>query len=116
MNMATRSAAKETERGPEIHTEGSTVRYSRALRHQCCRSVGFHHQVEGSEIKLVEFWTGAGCRCICFSSLDAVLEKVPPGHYTVNVYQSGLRPGTDELLPELLVVSAAIQVAGTSDE
>ena len=113
--MATRSTPTDVQQEPRVVVAGTSLQYSRALNHQCCRTVEFRHHLQGSEIRVVEFWTGLGCRCICFSSLDVTLDNIQPGDYTITVYETGTLPRTEETYPEVLLLSETIQIRDTGD-
>jgi len=108
--MASRAAGGENEQEPAIEVIGNTVCYTRALQHQCCRKVEFEHEIQGTEITLYEVWSGEGCRCECFSEIQADLEFVPSGDYLVRVYERSTQPGSSEPMEEKLLISVEISV------
>jgi hypothetical protein len=89
---------------------GNTLRYTRALQHQCCRKVEFEHEIQGTGITLYEVWSGEGCRCECFSELQVDLEFVPLGKYLVRVYEKGTQPGSSEPMEQKLLISVEISI------
>jgi hypothetical protein len=108
--MASRAAGGESEQEPAIEVIGNTVRYTRALQHQCCRKVEFEQEIQGANITLYEVWSGEGCRCECFSEIQAVLEFIPAGNYLVRVYEKGTQPGSSEPMEQKLLISVEISV------
>ena len=108
--MASRAAGGESETEPAIEVIGNTLRYTRALQHQCCRKVEFEHEIQGTEITLYEVWSGEGCRCECFSEIQVDLEFIPSGNYLVRVYERGTQPGSSEPMEEKLLISVEISV------
>ncbi|MBA4379527.1 MAG: hypothetical protein C0393_02375 [Anaerolinea sp.] len=108
--MASRAAGGENEQEPAIEVIGNTLRYTRALQHQCCRKVEFEHEIQGANITLYEVWSGDGCRCECFSEIQADLEFVPAGDYLVRVYEQGAQPGSSKPMEEKLLVSEEVSV------
>jgi hypothetical protein len=108
--MASRAVGSENEQEPAIEVIGNAVRYTHALHHQCCRKVEFEHEIQGNEINLYEVWSGEGCRCECFSEIQADLEFIPSGNYLVRVYERGTQPGSSELMEEKLLISEEISV------
>jgi hypothetical protein len=106
--MASRAAGGESEQEPAIEVIGEEIRYTHALQHQCCRKVEFTHEIQGNEISLYEVWSGEGCRCECFSEIQADLEFIPAGNYLVQVYERGTQPGSSEPMEEKLLVSEEI--------
>jgi hypothetical protein len=106
--METRGA-DETERAPSITISGNQINYSRAINHQCCRKAVIEKEISGSAINIFEVWSGEGCRCICFSEIEATLENIPAGHYAVNVYEKGTKPdGTS--MEQATIISKEIDV------
>jgi hypothetical protein len=108
--MASRAAGGESEQEPAIEVIGNTLRYTRALQHQCCRKVEFEHEIQGDEITLYEVWSGEGCRCMCFSEIQVDLEFIPSGNYLVRVYEKGTQPGSSEPMEQKLLISVEISV------
>lgn len=108
--LGTRAAGGENEQEPTIEVFGNTVRYTRALQHQCCRKVEIEHEIQGAEITLSEIWSGEGCRCECFSEIQVDLEFVPAGNYLVRVYEKGTQPGSSEPMETKLLISVEISV------
>ncbi len=108
--MASRAAGGENEQEPAIEVIGNTLRYTRALQHQCCRKVEFEHEIQGTEITLYEVWSGEGCRCECFSEIQVDLEFIPAGNYLVSVYEKGTQPGSSEPMEQKLLISVEISI------
>ena len=108
--MSSRLPGDENEQEPAIEVIGNTLRYTRAIQHQCCRKVEFEQEIQGAEITLYEVWSGEGCRCECFSELQVDLEFVPSGDYLVRVYERGTQPGSSELMEEKLLISVEISI------
>jgi hypothetical protein len=91
--MATRSSGEGTEQEPKIEINGNQIKYSRAINHMCCRKAEIQNEIINSTINIFENWSGIGCRCMCFSEIEAAVNDVPPGSYIVNVYEKGIQPG-----------------------
>jgi hypothetical protein len=108
--MQARAPGDENEQEPAIEVIGNTVRYTRAITHQCCRKVEFEQEIQGANISLFEVWSGEGCRCECFSEIQADLEFVPSGDYLVHVYEKGTQPGSSEPMEQKLLISEEISV------
>lgn len=109
--MAVRSMAEGTEQAPKIEVNGNEVVYSRAISHQCCRKVEITKETGKAAINVYETWSGAGCRCMCFSEIKAKLENVPAGAYTINVYANGTG-GDGAPAEQSLIISQKIFVQG----
>ena len=107
---APRARRGQSLKPPEVVVEGGRVRYERALRHLCCRTVALHHEVEDRQIRIVEMWTGRGCRCHCSSTVGASLEGLPAGRYTISVRRTGTEASTSEPLPLVTVLEETIQI------
>jgi len=105
-----KSIGKETEKEPTIKVNGNNVVYSRALNHLCCRKAEIEKEIDDFTINIYEIWTGIGCKCICFSEIEAKLKNIPSGTYKVNVYEKGTQPGTDEPMEQTLIISEEITV------
>ena len=86
-----------------MEAQGNTVKYYRADYHLCCRRVEMKFEVRDNQIKIYEVWHGRGCRCQCYSSLEAIVDKLPPGNYQVEVYKTGTDPILDKGEPKLLI-------------
>ncbi|MDO9128845.1 MAG: hypothetical protein Q7U34_03165 [Anaerolineales bacterium] len=108
--MASRVPGDENEQEPAIEVIGDTLRYTRALQHQCCRKVEFEQEFQGAEITLYEVWSGEGCRCECFSEIQVDLEFIPAGNYLVRVYERGTQPGSCEAIEQKLLISVEISI------
>jgi hypothetical protein len=108
--MASRAAGGENEQEPAIEVIGNTLRYTRALQHQCCRKVEFEQEIQGTEITLYEVWSGEGCRCECFSEIQVDLEFIPAGNYRMRVYEKGTQPGSSEPMEQKLLISVKISI------
>ena len=108
--MASRVPGDENEQEPSIEVIGNSLRYTRALQHQCCRKVEFEHEIQGADITLYEVWSGEGCRCECFSEIQVDLEFVPSGNYLVRVYERGTQPGSSEPMEQKLLISVDISI------
>ena len=109
--MATKEFGGGTEQEPKIEVIGNEIVYSRAINHLCCRKVEIEKETEDSVINIYEVWSGVGCKCICFSEIEAKLQNVPAGTYTVNVYEKGVKPsGGNEPREEKLIISEEVTV------
>ena len=106
----TKSIDKETEKEPTIEVDGNRVVYSRALNHLCCRKAEIEKEIGDFTINIYEVWSGAGCKCICFSEIEAKLKNIPSGTYKVNVYEKGTQTGSDEPMEQTLIISEEIIV------
>ncbi len=105
--MATRAAGETRE--PSVFVKDYDIIYNRAIEHQCCRKVELMKEVSKNEIKITENWSGPGCRCICYSKIEAKLSNVAEGTYTVNVYEEGINPD-NTLMEKKLIVSKTVRV------
>lgn len=105
--MATRAFNEERE--PSIAVFGNKLIYDRAISHLCCRKVEMKREIAGSKINIYEVWSGAGCRCICFSEIGATLENLPSGTYSVSVYEKGTNPD-GSAMEQVLIISKEIKV------
>jgi hypothetical protein len=108
--MATKSMAEGVEQAPKIEVIGNEVVYSRATNHQCCRKVEVTKEAQASTINVYESWTGLGCKCMCFSEIEARLQNLPAGTYTVNVYSKATDPLTEEPMPQGAIISQEVVV------
>jgi len=91
-SMTTRTVGEGNEQEPKIEVIGNEVKYSRAINHLCCRKVEIQKETSGSTINIFEVWSGLGCRCICFSEIEATVSNIPSGSYIVNAYMTGTEP------------------------
>jgi len=109
--MTTKTFVNGTEQEPKIEVIGNEIIYSSALNHLCCRKVEIEKGTSDSVINIYEVWTGIGCKCICFSEIEAKIKNVPPGTYMINVYEKGIKPGgTNEPMEEKLIISEQVTV------
>lgn len=110
--MGERALVDETgeEKAPKIEVNGNEIKYSRAINNQCCRTVEIQKEISSSAITIYEYWSGIGCRCICFSEIEAVLKNVPAGTYAVNVYEKGIKPGETELMEPKLIITQNVTI------
>ncbi len=99
----------ESERGPTVVVCGNQVTYSRAINHQCCRKAVVEHDVFTYTINIFETWSGEGCRCMCFSEMDATVNNLPPGRYMVNIYERGTKPN-GEPMEQTTVLSQEVKI------
>ncbi len=107
----TRSAQPEPETPPTLEVTGASVKYSHALSHLCCRKAEIACSVEGAAMTLSEIWSGPGCRCLCFSELEAVIDNIPPGTYTVVIDERGTQPNSGEPMPIRVLLTQTITVS-----
>ncbi len=105
----TRSEGPGTEEGPALTLEGSTLRYTHAVNHNCCSNLATTAEEKDSRIVFTESWQGKVCRCVCFSEIDDSLSDLKPGSYQVEVIQKG-DPDALEPDKEITLLSAAIEV------
>ncbi|MCL6430061.1 MAG: hypothetical protein K6V36_04260 [Anaerolineae bacterium] len=78
-------------------TEGA-IRIQQNLSYVCCATVQLELEQSGNVLKIVETNVGEMCRCMCGYVVDARIEGLRPGRYTVQVW--GVR--FEEMEPELL--------------
>ncbi|MEM7819561.1 MAG: hypothetical protein QXD48_01900 [Candidatus Aenigmatarchaeota archaeon] len=105
--MATK-LINETEQEPKIEVYGNEILYSRAIKHLCCRKVEIEKEIAKPVINIYEVWSGNGCRCICFSEIQAKLQIVPSGFYVINVYEKGTQPESGEPMNQTTIISQNI--------
>lgn len=108
--MATKSFGEEIERSPSIEVTGNEIKYSRAINHLCCRKADIQKEINNSVINIFEVWDGVGCKCMCFSEIEATLTNIPSGDYTVNVYETGIKPGDGEPMEQELIITQEINI------
>lgn len=109
--MAAKTRSLNSEQEPEIRVEGSTIAYSRAISHLCCRKAELEKEVEGFSVSVYENWSGLGCKCMCFSQISASLENLSAGDYEVSVYERSVEPGGNgEPMEERLIISKKVTV------
>ena len=107
----TRKSGKDVEKEPNIEVNGNEILYSRAINHLCCRKVEIQKETIESTINIFEEWSGIGCRCICFSEIEATVSNIPTGLYIVNVYEKGTEPdGSNEPMEQKLIISKEIVI------
>jgi hypothetical protein len=106
----TKSFGKETEKEPIIKVNGNNVVYSRALNHLCCRKAEIEKEIGDFTINIYEVWSGVGCKCMCFSEIEAKLKNIPSGTYKVNVYEKGTKPGSDDPMEQTLIISDEVTI------
>ena len=95
---------------PKIEVVGGSIRYIRAGEHQCCRQVEILQQVQKSKIVLTEYWTGEGCRCVCFSQIEATLTNLVSGDYEVTVYSGGIATTTHSNIEPKALLSQTVRI------
>jgi hypothetical protein len=93
--MATRSLGEEIDREPTLTVQRDQITYTRAIHHLCCRKVEIRGEITGATIALSEHWSGPGCRCICFSEIEATLANLPSGSYNLTISEQGTEPGSE---------------------
>ena len=76
----------------EIKAEGDSIIYSRFVHHGCCRKAEVSTHQHERVITIVEYWTGSICKCMCNSSIRAVIKKLPKGEYQVYAIETGTNP------------------------
>ncbi|MCD6557673.1 MAG: hypothetical protein J7K31_01420 [Candidatus Aenigmarchaeota archaeon] len=108
--MATKAFGEGTEQEPKIEVSGNEIIYSRAINHLCCRKAEIEKETKDSVINIYEVWSGIGCKCICFSEIEAKLQNVPLGTYVVNVYEKGTQPGNEGPMEQKLIISQNVVV------
>jgi hypothetical protein len=109
--MATKGFGEGIEQESKIEVLGNQIKYSRAINHLCCRKADIEKEKENSIINIYEVWSGIGCKCMCFSEIEAILDNVPIGNYTVNVYEKGTQPGdNNELMEQKLIMSQDVDI------
>lgn len=80
-----------------IATEGA-IRVQQNLSYVCCATVQLELEQADNVLKIVETNVGEMCRCMCGYVVDARIEGLRPGRYTVQVW--GVR--FEDMEPELL--------------
>jgi hypothetical protein len=98
------------DRDPEINIIDNAIYYSRALHHLCCRQVEITKEIVKNNIILYENWSGEGCKCPCFSEIEAIIENVPAGKYTVYVYEVGTEPLYQTPMEKKLIISEEVVI------
>lgn len=83
----------------EILGAGDSIVYVRYVHHGCCRKVRITPAQSGSVITFTEYWWGQVCKCMCNSSLRAVVRGLPPGTYQVFGVETGTDIITDQPAP-----------------
>lgn len=106
--MATRSLIFNPDE-IKISTEGQAIKFHHALNHQCCRKAELSHAIADNRIMIYETWSGEGCRCMCFSELDATLTGLPTGEYTVQIIERGTS-SQGKATPEKIINEVKIQM------
>lgn len=79
-----------------IRAAGDSVLYERFVHHGCCRKAKIGTERQGNVITITEYWWGQICKCMCQSTLHAVINKLPPGKYQVYAVETGTDPITDK--------------------
>lgn len=79
----------------EIKAEGDSIIYSRFVHHGCCRKAEVSTKQHEKIITIIEYWTGQICKCMCNSTIRAVIQKLPKGDYQVYAIETGTDPITD---------------------
>jgi hypothetical protein len=102
--MATRGLSAE-DRGPGLVISGNQVKYYRAINHLCCRKVVVGSELSGPQIDIYEEWGGEGCRCNCFSEIEATVDNLAPGRYVVSVYEMGTKPSEGGAMDKTLILT-----------
>jgi len=114
-STATKSSG--TEKEPKIEMVGNKIIYSRAINNQCCRQAVMEKETKDNTINIYEVWSGVGCKCICFSEIEATIDNIPEGHYAVNVYEKGIKPGdNNEPMEQKLIIAKEVDVLQVRDE
>ena len=108
--MVLQARSPWTTTDPKIEVVGGGIRYSRAGQHQCCRKVEILKQVQKGKIVLTEYWTGEGCRCVCFSQIEATLTKLVSGDYEVTVYSGGIETTTHTNIEPKTLLSQMVKI------
>ena len=88
---------QDDDRGPGLLLSGNQLVYYRAVNHLCCRKADVRSEISGFQIDIYEVWNGQGCRCTCFSEIEAGIDRLPPGRYTINVYETGTKTDGDPM-------------------
>ena len=76
----------------EIKADGDSIIYSRFVHHGCCRKAEVSTHQHERVINIIEYWTGSICKCMCNSSIRAVIQKLPKGEYQVYAIETGTNP------------------------
>ncbi len=112
---ATRGLGIGKEEPPKVEVVNNSIIYSRAINHLCCRKVSLEYEMNKSNVNIYEVWSGSGCKCICFSKINATVKGLNPGSYLVNVYETGTKPGTNEPMKQKLVTSEQVTIASNKN-
>jgi hypothetical protein len=72
--------------GAQFRVEEGLVFVTQRLSYVCCAELALAAGRDGSVIKIVETNVGEVCRCMCGYALEAELNGLPPGSYTVEVW------------------------------
>ncbi|MBU3934444.1 hypothetical protein KKC00_00515 [Patescibacteria group bacterium] len=109
--MAIKELSGGIEQEAKIEVLGNQIKYSRAIDHLCCRKADIEKEKENSIINIYEVWSGIGCKCMCFSEIEAILDNIPIGNYTVNVYEKGTQSGdNNEPMEQKLIISRGVDI------
>ena len=101
--MATRSLTPPTELKITPNANGFFFRH--ALDHQCCRKAELTYTREGNTLTIIETWSGAGCRCRCFSELEAQVSGLERGGLHIRILERGIAP-------EKIIHEETIEIGG----
>ncbi len=82
----------------EVTAAEGAIQVHQNLSYVCCATVQLELEQSGSVLKIVETNVGEMCRCMCGYIVDARVEGLRPGRYTIQVW--GVR--FEEMEPELL--------------
>jgi hypothetical protein len=86
--------------------------YQRYVTHLCCRKAVVEYEINRSIIDIYEIWSGIGCKCMCYSEINASISGLTPGEYLINVYETGIEPGSNESMTPRLLITEIIQYPG----
>lgn len=106
----TESMTDKKEKSPSVEISGNSIVYSRAITNVCCKTVEVEKSISGNTINLVEVWGGEPCECLCFSKIEATLENLEAGTYTVNVYEKDTYQSSNVMIDEKLVITKHIEI------
>lgn len=89
---------------PALTPINGDIKYYRATSHLCCRKATVNYDQNKSVINIYEDWTGVGCRCICYSEINATISGLPAGTYIITVFETGIQPDSNEsMIPRILI-------------
>lgn len=72
----------------KVIAKDNSILYQRSINHLCCKNVSLSYNIKDkTTINIYEIWKGTGCKCLCFSEINATISNLPRGEYHVNLYE-----------------------------